>query len=70
MIRDEPDEEMTNLNLKVESCLTLLGRNLRILIFIFSGFARVTSHGKICLRALTSGNPSVAGTLCRHIGGE
>ena len=50
---------MTNLNLKAESCLTLLGRNLRILIFIFSDFARVTSHGKICLRALTSGNPSV-----------
>ena len=33
--------ERTNMNLKIESCLTLLGRILLSLIFILSGFGKI-----------------------------
>jgi len=68
MIHDEPQQEMTNMTFKVESCFTSPGRILRSLIFVFTGFGRVTPPGKICL--LTSGNPPVTGTLLPSRGGE
>ena len=70
MIRDKPEQEMSHMNLKVEPCLTLPGRILRSLIFILSGFGRVTPHRKICVRDLASRHPFIAETLCRHVGGE